>query len=1613
MPARPSRSSKSRNTLRQLLGNLIGPSGSVSSETQRGRLLLETLEQRQLMAGDMDLLFTDGAGDSSSDQAFQTGSQLNFQSTGEGEAQPDLAQFAKDLDTLGVTFYGAHWCPACTQQKELFADGKNYLPFEEVTNPDRSFNSTATALSISQIPTWDFPSGARLVGVQTLEAISQAAGIPIPTSDQPSFKEVGPVTVRTGSPLHIPIDAYDPGDGPLTTTVTVTNPAILEATVLTGNRSLRLDMTGYGDMVFELFEQRAPIASGRVAELANEGFYDGIIFHRVVDNFVIQAGDPTGTGTSGSTKANFDDDFHPDLQHNTEGVLSFAKTTDDTNNSQFFITEIPTRNLDFNHSVFGQLVEGFDVREAISETQVNNSSQNKPTNAVTIESASVFTDTENSVVMLKPIGNATGTTTVTVTVTDADGNSFSETITVTIAADTANSQPFLNPIADPQATPVGQQAQLQLSSTDIEGDAVTYTAASSSSNATAVVNSTTGLVTVTPVAGFAGTVSVQVGVQPGPGVTGNGQSDSDLQTVAFTFESEGVLTPTAVDLQTGSDTGTSNVDNITRAGSLTFQVSGVATGQTIELVNTATGSIIGTGTATGSTITITTNNISALDGTYLIAARSRLGNDVSNLSPSLTVVFDTTAPTSVIASAPRTANVDRPYIADLISPEESSGLVYQLTASPTGASIDATTGVITWTPASNQLGANPFTVLQTDVAGNLRTESFDVTASGQPLAEIKLEATDLQGNVIDSLAVGQEFLLNLIGVDARSFVQPGIFAAYADILFDSTLVQPVAGSTIDYSDDFTVVPKGVFSTGLIDELGAVINRTVATDQKESLVATVRMKALASGTVNIISEPADDSNSETLLFGNDNQIPAESIAYGNVTLAIGQSFTVNDDTFTVVEDSGAIGIDVLANDTIVSGSGQLSVVSVTQPTSGGTVSLAGGAVLFTPAANFFGDAVFTYRVSGSGGIQEDGSVTVTVTPVNDPPTGVADTISVDQDTTNNTLDVLTNDSISPDTGESLTITAVGTPSAGGTVTISSAGTSLVYTPASGFIGNDTFTYTVSDGTLTSQVSVTVNVVTTDNPPTAVDDAFSIAEDAAEASFDVLTNDTRDTDNQTFTLNSVGTPTQGGTARISSDGTQFFYAPAADFNGSEEVTYTIRDTGGGVSIGTATFTVAAVNDPPPADDITVNSNRGDGEIVALTIDAAANVDSGETLTVSTFDSATTQGGTVRVDTASGRLFYTPPAGTFTGTDTFTYTISDGNGLTATGTVTIEVSDFTKRTISYQMVRISPSVNASVVRLQGTDALGNTVDQSSVINGDSLDFTNILPGNYSIEIPAIPFLQNGGQPTSIAISSLPTDGDTTIEGTLGRLRPEFISIRDFLRSTPRQSILVAVAPGESSLMAAPSSSTSTVESPLVELNEAGNSLTISGTRFNSTDSQDEDVTATVSTVANQSVQKRGEINGVRLYKISVESTDVTFTPITVSTATASTASSPSQAAASALAFDDSSAEGESVAAESVVAESVVQADVFSPASAVAASSLVSRELVLNTDDADVWSDQPATDLSAEDDLVSVESSTDVAMQSVTDELSLRSTTEDTLAAPATVNELNVDDLLSDNQS
>ena len=124
--------------------------------------------------------------------------------------------------------------------------------------------------------------------------------------------------------------------------------------------------TEKGDIIAELYADRAPLTVENFVNLARAGFYDGTTFHRVIKGFMAQGGDPTGTGTGGPGYQ-FGDEFDASLRHDGPGVLSMANAGAGTNGSQFFITHSATPHLDNRHSIFGRVTEGMEVVHALRE----------------------------------------------------------------------------------------------------------------------------------------------------------------------------------------------------------------------------------------------------------------------------------------------------------------------------------------------------------------------------------------------------------------------------------------------------------------------------------------------------------------------------------------------------------------------------------------------------------------------------------------------------------------------------------------------------------------------------------------------------------------------------------------------------------------------------------------------------------------------------------------------------------------------------------------------------------------------------------------------------------------------------------------------------------------------------------------------------------------------------------------------------------------------------------------------------------------------------------------------------------------------------------------------
>ncbi|MBK7197021.1 MAG: tandem-95 repeat protein [Myxococcales bacterium] len=274
----------------------------------------------------------------------------------------------------------------------------------------------------------------------------------------------------------------------------------------------------------------------------------------------------------------------------------------------------------------------------------------------------------------------------------------------------------------------------------------------------------------------------------------------------------------------------------------------------------------------------------------------------------------------------------------------------------------------------------------------------------------------------------------------------------------------------------------------------------------------------------------------------------------------------DDARTTAEDTplAITAASLTANDTDVDG-GALTVTAVSGA-AGGTVALAGGTVTFTPTANFSGTGTFIYTVS-DGAATDTGLVTITVTAVNDPPVAVADSRTTAEDTP---LAITAASLTANDTdidGGALTVTAV-SGAVNGTVAL--AGSTITFTPSANLSGTGTFLYTVSDGAASATGTVTVTITAVNDPPVAVDDARSTAQNTplAITAASLTANDT-DVDGGALTVTAVSDAV-GGTVALAA-GTITF-TPTTGFSGGASFVYTVSD-GAATDAGLVTVTVSA--------------------------------------------------------------------------------------------------------------------------------------------------------------------------------------------------------------------------------------------------------------------------------------------------------------------------------------------------------------------------------------------------------------------------------------------------------
>ena len=359
-------------------------------------------------------------------------------------------------------------------------------------------------------------------------------------------------------------------------------------------------------------------------------------------------------------------------------------------------------------------------------------------------------------------------------------------------------------------------------------------------------------------------------------------------------------------------------------------------------------------------------------------------------------------------------------------------------------------------------------------------------------------------------------------------------------------------------------------------------------------------------------------------------------------------------------------------------------SVTTAPTHGSAGIVGSTLTYTPAANYNGTDVVGVTVNDGHGHAVATTVTITVTPVNDAPTATAQTTATNQ----NTAKVITLAGADVD-GDTLTYAIATAPTHG---TVDLTGNQATYTPTTDYVGPDSFTFTVNDGTVSSApATVSINVSASNHAPTATPQSVTTPEETPK----VITLAGADTDGDTLSY-AIGTGPAHGTLNLV--GTQATYTPAANYNGPDSFTFTVNDGAVTSAPATVSITVTPVNDAPTATDQSVTVDEDSVKVITL---AGTDVD-GDTLTFA--KASNPAHGTVTI-TSAGQATYTPTAN-YNGPDSFTFTVNDGTVTSAAATVSITVVEVNDAPTATAASVTTAEDTAKVITLAGTDVDGDTL-------------------------------------------------------------------------------------------------------------------------------------------------------------------------------------------------------------------------------------------------------------------------------------------------------------------
>lgn len=915
-----------------------------------------------------------------------------------------------------------------------------------------------------------------------------------------------------------------------------------------------------------------------------------------------------------------------------------------------------------------------------------------------------------------------GVYSVEITADDGNGGTVTQTVTFNVA----NPPPVASD--DTASTSEDTPVNIDVLANDVDpdGDPLTVSGASAA-NGTVTINPD-GTITYSPNANFSGTDTITYQVSDG-----NGGFDTAIVLVTVGEVNDPPTVVGTIADQTNNDSDSISVPTAAAftdvdQDTLSYTAIGLPAGLSIDSV---TGVISGTidnsaSQVNGGNYTITVTADDGRGGTTSLSFEW----DVANVAPlasndSVTTDEDTT--------------VTIPVLANDVDPDGDELTVTSAVSGHGTVTINAD-GSLEYTPDANFNGTDTIQYTISDGEGGSSTATVDVTVTPVNDAPTTTGVPNQNGDDGESVTIptagsfadvdGDDLTFTATGLPPALTIDPDTGVISGTLDSDTSVNGPYSvtvtatdpsgesvSSTFIYSVQ-NVPPVAVNDTATTPEDTPVTVAVLTNDSDpDGDPLSITSASATGGTVVINADgtltftPAPDFNGEALVTYtiSDGQggiatatLMVDVTPVNDAPVAEPIDAAINEDGQAVSFDTGDFFSDIDGDDLSFTVTGLPDGLTIDPDTGVISGSIDNQASQGGP----LGDGVYSVTVTADDGNGGTVDQTFSWTVSNPGPTAANDAATTAEDTPVN-FGVLANDT-DPD-GDPLTVTSATAPN--GTVVIEADGT-LTYTPDANFNGSDTITYEISDGNGGVSTAIVVLTVTPVNDvPVAVDDGAATNEDTP-VTINVLGNDS-DADGDPLTVTSATSP--DGTVTINPDGTIVF-TPNADFNGATTISYAISDGNGGTATATVNVTVAPVNDAPVANPDSATTPE-DTTVNIAPLGNDTDID-GDPLIVT---SAVAENGIVAIN-PDGTVDYTPDAD-FNGTDTITYTISDGNGGTATSTITVDVTPVN-----------DPPATDGVPALTGFDAQTVSTDVSiyfTDVDGDTLSYTAAgLPAGLTID-------------------------------------------------------------------------------------------------------------------------------------------------------------------------------------------------------------------------------------------------------------------------------------------